>query len=48
MRQELVKAGVDASLYIVPNLGHLAASMDRGAIDRAIGFLAQHLKPQVE
>jgi acetyl esterase/lipase len=48
MRQELSRAGVEANLYIVPNVGHLAASMDRGAIDRAIGFLADHLKPQVE
>jgi acetyl esterase/lipase len=46
MRQELEKAGVEADLYIVPELGHIAASMDRGAIGRAIVFLAQHLKPQ--
>jgi acetyl esterase/lipase len=46
MRQELAKAGVEAELYIVPNLGHMAASMDYGAIGRAIVFLADHLKPR--
>jgi acetyl esterase/lipase len=46
MRHELATAGVEAKLYIVPNLGHVAASMDRGAIDRAIVFLSDHLKPQ--
>jgi acetyl esterase/lipase len=46
MRQELAKAGVEADLYIVPNLGHTAAGMDRRAIDRAIAFLMEHLKPQ--
>ena len=35
-----------AELYVVPKLGHIAASMDRGAIDRAIVFLSDHLKPQ--
>jgi acetyl esterase/lipase len=46
MRQELAKAGVEADLYIVPNVGHIAAAMDRAAIGRAIGFLADHLKPR--
>jgi triacylglycerol lipase len=46
MRQELAKAGVEADLYIIPSLGHMAASLDRGAIERAIVFLADHLKPQ--
>jgi acetyl esterase/lipase len=46
MRQQLSRAGVPADLYIVPNLGHTAAAMDRGAIDRAIVFLEEHLKPQ--
>jgi acetyl esterase/lipase len=46
MREELAKAGVEADLYIVPNLGHTAAGMDRGAIERAIVFLEEHLKPQ--
>jgi acetyl esterase/lipase len=46
MRAALAKAGVTADLYIVPKLGHTATAMDRGAIDRAIVFLAEHLKPQ--
>jgi len=46
MQRELTAAGVEADLYIVPKLGHTAAAMDREAIDRAIVFLAAHLKPQ--
>jgi len=45
MRAELEKAGVEARLYVVPSLGHMAAGLDRGAIERAIVFLSEHLKP---
>ena len=45
MRAALDQAGVSTELYIVPRLGHTAACMDRGAIERSIAFLAQHLKP---
>jgi acetyl esterase/lipase len=44
MQRELAAAGVSAELYTVPKLGHLACCMDRGAIDRSIAFLEQHLK----
>lgn len=46
MQAELQKAGVESQLYIVPRAGHMAASMDRGAIERAIAFLGDHLKPE--
>jgi len=46
MRLALSNVGVAAELYIVPRLGHTAAAMDRGAIERSILFLAQHLKPR--
>jgi acetyl esterase/lipase len=46
MRAALERVGVEAQLYIVPKLGHTAAAMDRGAIERAIVFLSDHLKPQ--
>jgi acetyl esterase/lipase len=46
MQRELTAAGVEADLYIVPKLGHTAAAMDRVAIERAIVFLAEHLKPR--
>lgn len=45
MRQELAAAGVAAELYVVPKLGHIACCMDRTAIDRAVAFLEQQLKP---
>jgi acetyl esterase/lipase len=44
MQRELAAAGVSAELYTVPKLGHIACGMDRGAIDRSIAFLEQHLK----
>jgi acetyl esterase/lipase len=44
MQRELAAAGVSAELYTVPKLGHLACCMDRGAIDRSVAFLEQHLK----
>lgn len=46
MRDALTHAGVSAELYVVPRLGHVACCVDRGAIDRSIAFLEQHLKPQ--
>lgn len=46
MQAELQQAGVESELYIVPKLGHVAASFDRGAIERAIAFLANHLQRQ--
>lgn len=48
MHRALRQAGVESELYIVPKLGHMAASFDRGAIDRAIVFLANHLQKQGE
>jgi acetyl esterase/lipase len=44
MQRELAAAGVSAELYTVPKLGHIACGMDRGAIDRSVEFLEQHLK----
>jgi acetyl esterase/lipase len=46
MRAELEKAGVEARLYVVPSLGHMAAGLDRGAIEKAIVFLSEHLKAE--
>ena len=48
MQQELQRAGVQAELYIIPKVGHMAASFDRTAIERAIAFLASHLQKQGE
>jgi acetyl esterase/lipase len=45
MTKELVAAGVSAELYVAPQLGHIGCCMDRTAIDRAVAFLEQHLKP---
>ena len=44
MRDALTRVGVAADLYVVPRLGHIASCVDRGAIDRSIAFLGQHLK----
>ena len=44
MQRALAAAGVSAELYTVPKLGHLACCMDRGAIERSVAFLEQHLK----
>ncbi|MCC6493208.1 MAG: alpha/beta hydrolase [Pirellulales bacterium] len=46
MQAQLQRVGVESQLYIVPKLGHMAASFDRTAIERAIGFLADHLQKQ--
>lgn len=46
MQRELQRAGVKSELYIVPKLGHVAASFDREAIERSIRFLAEHLQKQ--
>lgn len=44
MSAALASAGVPTELYIVPQKGHMLAATDRGAIDRAIAFLDDHLK----
>lgn len=44
MRDGLTAAGVTAELYVIPRLGHMAACMDRTAIDRSIAFLGEHLQ----
>lgn len=44
MRQELEAAGVPVEMYVVPKVGHLACSVDLGAIDKAIEFLEKNLK----
>ena len=44
MHAALSAAGVSSSLHVVPRLGHLAACMDREAIERSIAFLAEHLQ----
>jgi acetyl esterase/lipase len=48
MQKSLSDAGVESELYVVPNLGHTAAAMDRGAITKAIAFLEDHLKTPVK
>jgi acetyl esterase/lipase len=46
MHNALANAGVPSELYVAPSLGHMAASMDRVAIDKAVAFLEDHLKTQ--
>jgi acetyl esterase/lipase len=40
----LKKAGVEAQLHIVPKTGHIAAFLDRQAVEEAIKFLDKHLR----
>ena len=42
MLAALKKSGVQAELYIVPKTGHIAAFLNRQAIDEAIKFLDKH------
>lgn len=44
MNEALQSAGVASEIYVVPNMGHMLAATDRGAIERAIAFLDSHLK----
>jgi len=44
MCQALQAVGVPAELYVVPNVGHLMAVMDREALEKGIAFLAEKLK----
>jgi acetyl esterase/lipase len=44
MCDQLKLCGCNAELYVVPMIGHTAAAMDRKAVEKAIAFLAQHLK----
>jgi acetyl esterase/lipase len=46
MHAALRQAGVESELYVVPRLGHIAACMDRTAIDRSVAFLGKHLKAE--
>jgi acetyl esterase/lipase len=46
MCRSLQAAGVEHELYMIPKVGHTAASLDRQAVERAIAFLDRHLKPQ--
>ena len=48
MRAALTAVGIASDLYIVPKIGHTAASWDRDALDRSISFLSEHLKPKGE
>lgn len=46
MRAALTAVGIVSDLYVVPKIGHTAASWDRDALDRSIAFLSEHLKPK--
>lgn len=41
----LQAAGIEAEMYTVRQSGHIAALFDRGALERAMRFADQHLKP---
>ena len=44
MCQSLRDVGVEAKLYVVPDMGHTFAAMDRTALEKSIAFLAVHLQ----
>lgn len=44
MCRDLQKAGVEAELYVVPDMGHTFAAMDRTALEKSVAFLAEHLQ----
>lgn len=44
MCKSLTTAGVFAELYVVPNVGHVFAVMDRTALDKCANFLAERLQ----
>lgn len=44
MCRRMNEVGVPAELYVVPQLGHIAAAMDRTAIDKGIAFLSKYLQ----
>jgi acetyl esterase/lipase len=44
MRDQLKLCGCSSDLYVVPMIGHVAAAMDRTAIQKSIDFLSQQLK----
>lgn len=46
MRESLVDAGIEAELYIAPEIGHLAAAGDRQCLARSLAFFDRHLKSQ--
>lgn len=44
MCRDLHKAGVEAELYVVPDMGHIFAAMDRTALEKSVEFLSDHLQ----
>ncbi len=44
MCRDLRKAGVEAELYVVPDMGHAFAAMDRTALEKSAAFLSDHLQ----
>ena len=43
MVKQLQQSGITSQLYVVPQVGHIAAGMDRSAVEKGIAFLAQQL-----
>lgn len=46
MCQLMKQVDVPAELYVVPKVGHIAAAMDRTAVDKSIAFLSNYLQEQ--
>ncbi len=44
MCRDLHKAGVEAELYVVPDMGHTFAMLDRTALEKSVAFLSAHLQ----
>jgi acetyl esterase/lipase len=44
MCRDLDKAGVEAEMYVVPDMGHTFAIMDRTALEKSVAFLSEHLQ----
>ena len=48
MCRSLSRVGVPAELYVVPNVGHIFAVLDRTALEKCAAFLAANLPPRDE
>jgi acetyl esterase/lipase len=46
MCRDLQEAGIEAELYVVPDMGHTFAMMDRKALEKSVAFLSKHLQPK--
>jgi acetyl esterase/lipase len=46
MCRDLHEAGIESELYVVPDMGHTFAMMDRKALEKSVAFLSKHLQPE--